>query len=1450
MVALMKEKLNVAAICMAAIGFLCSVFPQSKVLAQACPGLGSITLTVVAAPVPTLTAPPQLCPGANGTVAVNQTFSTYAWNTGGTEQSIAITNPGTYTVTVSNAAGCTGTATANVAPAQAPAPNITQNTYACNGQITLNAGAGFTTYAWSDGGGSGQTATYTTAGNYTVTVTNAQGCTGTDDFTVNIPVPPVVAISGNLNICTGQSTVLSATAGFTTYAWSGGGNTANLNVIAGGAYTVTATDAFGCTDTESATVVANQSPAPIVANADICPGASVTLSVSNAPFQSYAWSNGGNQSTATVNAPGTYTVTVTAANGCSGTTSANVAPLPAPGPNITQNTYACNGQITLNAGAGFTTYAWSDGGGSGQTATYTTAGNYTVTVTNAQGCTGTDDFTVNIPVPPVVAISGNLNICTGQSTVLSATAGFTTYAWSGGGNTANLNVIAGGAYTVTATDAFGCTDTESATVVANQSPAPTVANANICPGASVTLSVSNAPFQTYAWSNGGNQSTTTVNAPGAYTVTVTAANGCTGTTTSNVASLPAPAPNITQNTYACNGQITLNAGAGFTTYAWSDGGGGQTATYATAGNYTVTVTNAAGCTGTDDFTVTIPVPPVVAITGDASFCDGAAADLSASPGSVSYAWSNSQSGPNISVTNPGTFTVTATDNFGCTATDNFTVTELPTPQPVVTGPNTVCAGATATFSTTAPFAAYAWSTGSNQPSITVQQSATYTVTVTAANGCTGTDTQALSLLPTPNPNISAAPYACDDELTLNAGPGFVAYVWAGPNGQTGNSQQQTVSISGNYTVTVTAANGCTGTDTYFADIPVPPSVDITGSSAICPGSSSTLSATLGFSNYLWSTNSNSPNISVATAGNYTVTVTDAFGCTATDGFSVNALAAPAPNISGPAQICASGSATYSAPGAFTAFAWSTGANTPTITVNQAATYTVTVTAANGCTGADTQTLTVANSLQPQITELPYACDGQITLDAGAGFSTYAWAGPNGQTANSQQLTASSPGQYTVTVSDVTGCTGAATTATSIPAAPKVAVTGNNIICAGADTPLSATAGLTAYLWSTNQVGASISVSAAGVYTVTATDALGCTATDDFLLTNTPAPQPQIVGPTALCTNSTVTLDAGAGYAAYAWAGPNGQTANNPTLSANSPGAYTVTVTDATGCTGTDSQAVTEATSIPPNLTQLPYTCTGAQTLDAGAGFTTYTWAGPNGQTANSQQLNANSPGTYAVTVTSGVGCTGTGTLAVTIPPAPQVFVSGKTTFCQNETTTLIATPAFIAYAWSGPNGYTANSQQPTANTTGVYTVTVTDALGCTDTESIAVTAQPLPLPQIAGPTGICSGQSTTLAVSQNFASYAWAGPGGQTANNQQLTASASGAYTVTVTDASGCTGTDEAVLAVHSNPVPTAIALPYACDNQITLDAGTGFSTYAWAGSNGQTANSQPSTVPGCTPSL
>lgn len=1176
--------------------------------------------------------------------------------------------------------------------------------------------------------------------------------------------------------------------------------------------------AQGCPGLGSLNLNVSALPLPTLNTpAQTCVGTPAIIAV-NETFDSYNWNTGGNGQSININTGGTYTVTVTNTAGCSGTATTIITNFPEAIPTITQNIYTCNGSITLDAGD-FSSFVWSNGGGNGQTATFTSSGTYSVTVTNASGCTGSDDFTISIPTPPTTSITGNLNFCSGLSTTLTATSGFSSYSWSSGDNTVSSTINTAGTYTVTVTDGFGCTDTESVTAVSELSPAPIVNNAEVCIGSTVNLEVANAPFQSYIWSNGSTTSSTTADSPGNYTVTVTAANGCTGVTNALVTPFPIPDPGINQAIYTCNSQINLAANPGFITYDWSNGGNTPNITVTSSGTYTVTVSNSFGCTSSGQIEVEIPAVPVVGITGDGSFCTGFAAELNATGGLTAYIWSNGDTNDYTSVITSGTYSVTATDAFGCTATDNISIIELSPPQPIINGTVSICDGTTAVFGTTTNFNAYAWSDGQSTPSITVNTAGTYAVTVTAANGCTGTDSEVLSVLTTPSPNIVPSVYGCNNQFTLNTDSSFPTYNWS-----TGDSTPNTViTSSGDYIITVTNAQGCTGTDVITIDIPSPPLVEIFGENNICPGGSTTLFTSGGFDQYIWSNNSTDPEISVSTQGNYSITVTDAYGCTATNAFGVSQIAAPNPNISGPLQICVSGNGTFSVSGNYTDFVWSTGATTPTITVNTAGTYTVTVTATNGCTGTDSQSLTISTNLQPQIIQAPYSCNGQITLDAGTGYNTYAWG--TGETV--QSITVGANGDYTVTVSDASGCSGSAVFSTSIPTPPTVSISGNGQICAGTATILNASTGLSAYVWSDGQVGDSINVSLAGTYTVTATDALGCTATNTFQLAVQPTPQPSITGPTVLCTDSSAILSLSTVFNQYIWS--NGATSNS--IAVTTGNTYTVTVTDALGCTGTDSQLLTEVSSLSPTVITLPYTCTGSQTLEAGTGFSTYLWS--NG--VNTPIINVNLAGTYSVTVTDANGCTGTGTSAVSIPTFPQTTISGPTSFCQNANTTLAASPGFVSYNWS--TGVTTSTL--TTNIGGTFTVTVTDNLGCTDTESIAVTVQALPQPQITGPAAICDGSSSSLTLSQNFSTYVW----NNGASSASITVNTPGNFTVTVTDANGCTGIASTVLTILQNPIATIVEEAFACDGQITLTASAGFTTYLWEGPNGFSNNTQQPAV-------
>jgi hypothetical protein len=615
------------------------------------------------------------------------------WSTGATTQSIVVNATGNYSVTVTNINGCVGASAAvPVTVNSNPTPTITAGgptTFCQGGSVTLTSSAGIS-YLWSTGATT-QSITVSTAGNYTVTTTVAGGCSGTSAataVTVNpLPTPSITA-SGPTTFCAGGSVTLTSSPG-SSYLWSTGLTSQSITVSAAGNYSVTVTNSNGCSAaTAPVTVNVNANPTPTVsANGPttFCAGGSVTLT--STPSSSYLWSTGATTQSIVVNATGNYSVTATNANGCIGT-SANV-PVTVnsnPTPSITASgptTFCQGGSVTLTSSLG-TAYLWSTGATT-QSITVTAAGNYTVTTTVAGGCSGTSaatSVTVN-PLPtPTITAGGPTTFCQGGNVTLTASAG-ASFLWSTGAITQSITVSAAGNYAVTVTNAQGCSATTApATVNVNALPTPTV-SANgpttFCPGGSVTLT--STPASSYLWSTGATTQSITVSAAGNYSVTVTNSNGCVGAsapTTVSVNSNPVPTVSASgPTTFCAGGNVTLTASAG-STYLWSTGATTQSITVSTTGNYSVTVTNASGCSGTSAFVpVTVnPLPtPTVSANGPTTFCQGGSVTLTASAGS-SYLWSTGAVTQSITVSAAGNYSVTVTDINGCVGTSAPTVVNV------------------------------------------------------------------------------------------------------------------------------------------------------------------------------------------------------------------------------------------------------------------------------------------------------------------------------------------------------------------------------------------------------------------------------------------------------------------------------------------------------------------------------------------------------------------------------------------------------------------------------------------------------------------------------------------------------------------------------------------------------------------------------------------------------
>ncbi|MBL7774576.1 MAG: carboxypeptidase regulatory-like domain-containing protein, partial [Saprospiraceae bacterium] len=407
----------------------------------------------------------------------------------------------------------------------------------------------------------------------------------------------------------------------------------------------------------------------------------LTVTGGTAPY-TYLWSTGATTQDVFNLTVGTYTVTVTDANGFTASTSATVTQPPAISLSTVVTNVLCNGastgSINLTVSGGTPTYAfnWSNGF-TGEDPGSLPAGTYTVTVTDANGCTKTTSATITQPPAISLTVSITNVLCNSASTgalnltVSGGTPAYT-YNWSNGHTGEDPTGLAAGTYTVTVTDANGCTKTTSATIT--QPPALSLGTAVtnvLCNGAStgsINLTVTGGtPTFTYLWSNGATTEDVNDLAAGIYTVTVTDANGCTKTTSATVTQPPVIALSTVVNNVLCNGantgiiNLTATGGTGAKTFLWSNGQTTEDITGLPAGVYTVTVTDVNGCTKTTSATVTQPLAMTLSTVVTNVLCNGAstgAIDLSVVGGTpgYTYSWSNSMTTQDISNLAAGTYT--------------------------------------------------------------------------------------------------------------------------------------------------------------------------------------------------------------------------------------------------------------------------------------------------------------------------------------------------------------------------------------------------------------------------------------------------------------------------------------------------------------------------------------------------------------------------------------------------------------------------------------------------------------------------------------------------------------------------------------------------------------------------------------------------------------------------
>ncbi len=884
--------------------------------------------------------------------------------------------------------------------------------------------------------------------------------------------------------------------------------------------------------------------------------------------------------------------------------------------------------------------------------------------------------------------------------------------------------------------------------------------------------------------------------------------------------------------------ITGASSAGNVTYAWM-GPNGFTANTAVItvnepGEYILTVTSDTGCSATA--TATVPretTPPEFTATADGIItCDNPQVTLTATPltpnPNVIFSWSGFTAGENpVNVTAEGVYTVTALDIVtGCTAQKTVTVTaELDDLEITVTATGNgiiTCSNPqvtlTATPSIPNPDVIFIWSgfTAGENP-VNVIAEGVYTVTaLDIVTGCiaqkTVTVTAELDDLEITVTATGNGIITCDSpQVTLTATPlapnPNVIFSWSG---FTAGENPVNVIAEGTYTVTaLDIVTGCTAqkTVTVTAELEEPELTVTTTANGIitCSNPQVTLTAASTTPNvtYSWAGpngfTANTAEINVGQPGEYIVTVTNDKGCTATATVTVSRENTP-PELTVTTSAdgiitCDNPQVTLTASSTTpdVTFSW-TGFTAGQNPVNVTAEGAYMVTATNirtGCTAQKTVIVT-AELEEPELTVTTTAngiitCSNpQVTLTAASTTPnvTYSWAGPNGFTANTAEINVGQPGEYIVTVTNDKGCTATAT----------VTVSREN-------TPPELT----------------VTTSADGIIT---------------------------------CDNPQVTLTASSTTpdVTFSW---TGFTAGQNPVNVTAEGAYMVTATNIrSGCTAQKTVIVT-AELEEPELTVTTtangiITCSNPQVTLTAASTTpnvTYSWAGPNGFTANTAEINVGQPGEYMVNVTNDKGCTATATVTVSRENTPPEFTATAdgTITCDNPQVTLTAssTTPNVTFSWTG---FTAGENPVNVTAEGAYMVTATNTLtGCTAQKTVIVTAE-LEEPELTVTTtanGIitCSNPQVTLTAASTTpnVTYSWAGPNGFTANTAEINVGQPGEYIVTVTNDKGCTATATVTVSRENTPPEfTATADgTITCDNPqviLTASSTTPNVTFSWTG--------------------
>lgn len=1023
------------------------------------------SVTILAAPSISVNSG-AICNGQSFTLVPSGAVS-YTYSSG--SPVVSPTTNASYSVSGTGSNGCVSlvSAVSNVTVNALPVISVNSGAICLGQSFTLNP-SGASTYTYSGGSA---IVSPTLSSSYSVSGTSAEGCVSASPAVSNVTVNALPVISVNSgSICFGQSFTL-VPSGASTYTFSGGSSVVSPTVSS--SYSVSGTDLNGCVSANPAvsSITVHSLPVISVNSGAICSGNAFTMVPSGA--STYTFSSGSAVVSPTLSS--SYSVSGTSSLGC-------VSAAPAIS-NVTVNSLPV---ISVNSGAicfgnsftmvpsGAVSYTYSSGSA---VVSPSITSSYSVSGSSAEGCVSANPAIATVTVNSLPLISVNSgSICVGFSFTMNP-GGAVTYTYSGGSQVVSPTVTT--TYSVSGTDANGCVSASPAlsTVTVIPRPVITVNSGTICLNGIFTMTPSGAA--SYTFSSGSSTVSPPTNT--AYLVSGTSSLGCVSASpaVSNVTVHPLPFITVNSGTTCAGVTFTLVAN-GASTYTYSSGSNLVSPTVTSS--YSVTGTSSLGCLSSNTAVTTITAVPLPFITvNSGSICNTSSFTLVPS-GASTYTFSSGSAVVSPSVTT--SYSVTGTSSVGCLSSNTAVTTITVHPRPFITvNSGSICATKNFTMNPSGA-ATYTYSSGSNV--VTPLTSTFYTVIGTSSLGCLSINTATSTVTVAPSPVISVnSGSICSGKVFTMVPTGAVTYTFFN-----GSNTVSPVSNS-SYSVTGTSSLGCVSPTPAVSNVTVVPlpSVLISGTNALCIGSSATLQAT-GAQSYSWSTGVTGATVAVSPTvlTTYSVLGLAVTGCTNITALAINAL--PLPTVTAVnGAICPGNSYILSPSGALN-YTYSSGS--ATVFPVSTTTYSILGSDANGCVSANAAVVTVSvvNTLTVTVSGNTVVCEGENANLIANGASTYTWN--TGAVSNTISVTPSLTTSYTV-IGASGSCSDTSDVTVNVNPLPTLVVlSSDSIICLNESVEISAS-GANTYSWNTAQNGAAIVVSptVTTTYTVTGTDANNC-----------------------------------------------------------------------------------------------------------------------------------------------------------------------------------------------------------------------------------------------------------------------------------------------------------------------------------------------------------------------